>query len=152
MASELELKADGKAEKTAAQWPLTAILLHDQEEPLAGLLPGLAELGVSMVQARSCAQAAQLLGRANIPQLLFCDTVLPDGTWADALNLASGAAVPVNVIVVARLVNIRFYVEVIERGAFDFITPPFSTSDLSHIVRCAASNLADRCVAQARTA
>ncbi len=152
MASKQEVQQERKADNTATEWPVAAVLLHEQEEPMASLLPGLSELGVKTVRARTCAEAARLLAGAPGPQLLFCDAVLPDGTWADALNLASRAAVPVNVIIVARFVNIRFYVEVIERGAFDFITPPFVLTDLCHVVRCAATNLADRRVAQARTA
>jgi DNA-binding NtrC family response regulator len=130
----------------------TALLLHEQEEPMAALTATLGELGMRTIRARNCAHAEQLMAGVDAPLLLFCDSVLPDGTWADALKLAGRAPVPVNVIVVARFVNIRFYVEVIERGAFDFVTPPFVTSDISHVVRCAAANLVDRRVAQARTA
>lgn len=129
-----------------------AVLLHDQEEPLAGLGPILDQLGVSFIRARTCSEAAQLLARDRSPHLLFCDTILPDGNWNDVLELSARAPGPVSVIVVARFVNIRFYVEVIERGAFDFITPPFAGSDLSHVVRCAAANIVDRQFAQARSA
>lgn len=128
------------------------VLLHDQEEPHAALGPVLDKLGITYTRVRTCAEATQLLTRDRSPHLLFCDTILPDGNWNDVLQLSDRAPVAVNVIVVARSVNIRFYVEVIERGAFDFITPPFVSSDLSHVVRCAAANIADRQFAQARPA
>ncbi len=150
MVSELETRSE--ACEKSANWPLSALLLHDQEEPMVLLASALAELGVSVVHVRTCAQAAQALARATTPQLLFSETILPDGTWADAVKVAARAPVPVNVIIVARFVNIRFYVEVIERGAFDYITPPFVISDLAHVVRCALANLTDRRVAQARSA
>jgi DNA-binding NtrC family response regulator len=128
------------------------VLLYDQGEPVAGLEPELTRLGLRCVRARTCAEAAQLLAAAQAPHLLFCDTVLPDGTWADALQLAARAPALVKVIVVARFVNIRFYVEVIERGAFDFVAPPFVSSDLLHIVRCATANTLGHRAAPARTA
>lgn len=47
-------------------------------------------------------------------------------------------------IVVGRIANVRFYVEVIEGGAFDFISPPFVGSDLAYVLRCAAKNVLSR--------
>ncbi len=58
-----------------------------------------------------------------------------------------GARAPqaVRVIVVARVVNTRLYVEALEAGAFDFIVPPFEVPALEHVVTCAADRvLADR--------
>jgi FixJ family two-component response regulator len=81
-----------------------------------------------------------MLGGLNPAPLVFTDTQLPDGTWADILATAEKAALPVNVIVVARVVDTRFYVETIESGAFDFVTPPFYPTDLAHVVRCACDN------------
>lgn len=150
MVSEMGTRLE--ACEKSANWPLSAVLLHDQEEPMALLAPVLAELDVSTVRVRTCAQAGLTLARCTTPQLLFSETILPDGTWADAVKIAARAPVPVNVIIVARFVNIRFYVEVIERGAFDFVTPPFVISDLSHVVRCAQANLNDRRLARARSA
>lgn len=65
----------------------------------------------------------------------------PDGTWADILAVAERAAYPVKVVVVARFVDMRFYVQAMEAGAIDFMVPPFSAADLSHVVRCAADNV-----------
>jgi FixJ family two-component response regulator len=48
------------------------------------------------------------------------------------------------VIVVARVVDTRFYVEAIEAGAFDFIVPPFNAADLAYVVRCAVDNVLAR--------
>jgi FixJ family two-component response regulator len=76
--------------------------------------------------------------------------VLPDGLWANVLALAAQAPQPVNVIVVARLVDTRLYVEAIEAGAFDFLAPPFVAADLAYVVRCAAENVLGRREAQGR--
>ena len=85
-----------------------------------------------------------MLGGMNPAPLVFTDTQLPDGTWADVLALAQKAKLPVNVIVVARVVDTRFYVEVIETGAFDFLAPPFNATDLAYVVRSAMDNVVAR--------
>src|SRR6516162_10159363 len=86
----------------------------------------------------NCQEASLELTRAKPVHLVFTDTTLPDGTWGDVLGLAAKAPAPVNVIVVARLVDVRLYLEVIQSGAFDFITPPFAPGDVARVIRCAA--------------
>lgn len=121
-----------------------ALLIHDQSETLATLRGVLERLGLSVIQAESYAQAKRWLGGLNPIPLVFTDTQLPDGNWADVVAVAGKAARPVNVIVVARVVNTRFYVEVIEYGAFDFIAPPFNATDLAYVVRTAVDNVVGR--------
>ena len=107
---------------------IKALLVHHNSETLAMLQGALERLGMSTIQAESQAHAKRLLGGLNPAPLVFTDTQLPDGTWADILALAAKAAKPVNAIVVARVVNTRFYVETIETGAFDFLAPPLCIS------------------------
>ena len=121
-----------------------ALLVHNQSETLATLRGVLERLGLNVVQAESYAQAKRWLGGLNPIPLVFTDAQLPDGNWADVVAMAGKAAQPVNVIVVARVVNTRFYVEVIEYGAFDFIAPPFNATDLAYVVRTAVDNVVAR--------
>jgi FixJ family two-component response regulator len=72
--------------------------------------------------------------------LIFTDSQLPDGTWADVVRLAGNARTPTSVIVVSRLVDVRFYLDALENGAFDFIAPPFEPMELAHIVQCGVAN------------
>jgi DNA-binding NtrC family response regulator len=129
---------------------LSALLVHQQPEPLRALALALERQGVETARAQSCREARRILSGANPPHLVFTDTALPDGLWGDVLALAAQAPQPVNVIVVARLVDTRLYVEAIEAGAFDFLAPPFTTADLAHVVRCAADSVLGRREAQAR--
>ena len=85
-----------------------------------------------------------MLGGLNPAPLVFTDTQLPDGTWADILAEAETAAQPVNVIVVARVVDTHFYLEAIATGAFDFLAPPFMAADLAYVVRGALDNVVAR--------
>ncbi len=116
---------------------ISALLVHDQDDPFRALKLALESQGIQTCRVRSCKDALRLLEQVKPPELVFTDTKLPDGTWAEVLSLAVKASDPICVIVVSRLVDINLYIEVIERGAFDFIVPPFGASDLSHIVRCA---------------
>ena|SRR5579872_2770023 len=121
-----------------------ALLVHHNSETLVALKGALERLGMNTTHAESRAHAKRLLGGLNPVPLVFTDTQLPDGTWADILSIAAAAAKPVNVIVVARVVNTRFYVEAIETGAFDFLAPPFNGTDLAYVVKTAMDNAVAR--------
>jgi len=123
---------------------ITAMVVHQNSEILASLKNALERQGMSVLQADSRARAIQMPGGQNPAPLVFTDTELPDGTWVDILTEAERAAQPVNVIVVARVVDTRFYQETIETGAFDFIVPPFVATDLEYVVRSALDNVAAR--------
>lgn len=128
---------------------ISALLLHGRSEPLQALQLALQDLSIRTSQASSCSEALQVLAGSNPPELIFTDTQLLDGTWVDAVRLAEKAPTPVNVIVVSRLVDVHFYIEVIEAGAFDYIAPPFEASGLAHVTCCAAGNALRRRSAQA---
>ncbi len=117
----------------------SVLFVHHESEPFGALEKALEGQSVKVCHASNCREASRLLQDSNPPHIMFTDTTLPDGTWADVIGLA-----PVNVIVVARLVDIRLYVDVIEHGAFDFLVPPFVPSDLAHVVRCALENVVSR--------
>ncbi len=111
----------------------------------------LADQPAVIVRAQGCGEAAGIIGGPEPPHLVFVDAALPDASWADVIALSKKASVPINIIVVARLVDTRFYVEVIEAGAFDFIVPPFRSHDLRHVLRCALQNVLERRETQVRT-
>src|SRR5208337_953135 len=127
-------------------------LVHQNSETLAALKGALERQGMRVAHAESRAQAKRVLGGLNPTPLVFTDTQLPDGTWADILAVAEKAAQPVNVIVVARVVDTRFYVEAIQTGAFDFLAPPFVATDLAYVVRTAMDNIVARRAARLSTA
>jgi DNA-binding NtrC family response regulator len=129
-----------------------ALLLHNSSSPLMALTQGLRGLSVRTRQARTCVEASQILNAPEPPEVVFTETELPDGNWQDVVRLAQAAPKPTNVIVVSRLVDIRLYVEAVEKGAFDFIAPPFEPLELAHVLRCAVGNVAARRNVQAGTA
>ncbi|MBI1941083.1 MAG: response regulator [Acidobacteria bacterium] len=120
--------------------PISAVLVHNQPDPLGGLKPALEIQSVVIRRAHSCREAGRLLEGPNPPLLVFTDSQLPDGTWADVVRLAGKAPTPASVIVVSRLVDVQLYLDALEYGAFDFIAPPFEPRELAHVVECAVAN------------
>lgn len=104
---------------------------------LALRLP-LGEQGVEMRVVDSIARLRSLLAGPGLPAVIFADTALPDGGWAEVVDLAKGAVHPVPVIVVSRTVQIDLYINALEKGAADFIVPPFYRQDIAHVLDCAA--------------
>ena len=117
-----------------------ALLIQARRNPLDPLRLALEEQSIDVTTARNCAEAALALWSDRPPHMVFTEIRLADGNWADVLTLAAKACAPVNVIVVAPFADISFYVQAIERGAFDFIVPPLSDPELLHVVRIAAEN------------
>ena len=106
----------------------------------SGLKSMLEHRGLAVFDASNCAEATLLLQSLTPPHIVFTDMQLADGSWAGILSLAEISALPVNVIVVSRNADIDSYVQVLERGAFDFIVSPLETSEIDHVVRCALGN------------
>ncbi len=125
--------------------PIWALMVHDQDDPVGKLQPVLANLSVPTLRVRTCEAAAWLvLGHSEPPHLVFTETILPDGNWQKVLDLTARAQAAVNVIVVAPEGNAGLEVEVIVRGAFDLITPPFVPSNLARAAACAMNNVFSR--------
>lgn len=129
---------------------ISALLVHRQPDPWRSLKLALEGQSIKTSRARTCREVSRRLERASPPHLVFTDTTLSDGTWAEVLSLAAKAPAAVNVVVVSRLVDVKLYVEAIERGAWDFIAPPFEAADLAYVVRCAWGNVLSRRDAQGR--
>jgi DNA-binding NtrC family response regulator len=119
---------------------VTALLIFHHTEPYNELEAALEKLAVRTGRARTLAEACHVLSTVNLPLLVFTESELPDGNWADVVSLSSRASSPVSVIVMGQGIDTKLYVSVIEAGAFDFMAPPFEALDLAHVVRCAADN------------
>jgi DNA-binding NtrC family response regulator len=95
-----------------------ALLVHDQGESMVALKLALEGQSIQTCQVRSCQAASDWPNRDNPPQLVFTDEMLPDGIWSDIVTTAS-VHEPVDVIVVAPSLDVRFHAEAIQCGALD---------------------------------
>jgi DNA-binding NtrC family response regulator len=116
---------------------INALVACNNDEAFDELTRALESLGIAVTHARNSHEASRLLKSQMGIDVVFAGTDLPDGGWADVLRLAQQIRNYLPVIVVSRIVDVGLYIETIGRGAFDFITPPFLTSELAHVVRSA---------------
>ena len=128
-----------------------ALLVHDRPAPLESLKSALKQLSIQTYSVQSCEEAKRLLPQTQ-PHVVFTDTALPDGSWTDVVDMAENANSPVNVIVVGANKDIKLYISALERGAFDFVLPPFELQALDFVVQSAGDNAKQRRHAQARSA
>lgn len=119
-----------------------ALLQNIQSTYTAALQQELRALSVAVQLAGNCQDLSTMLATLDPPEVVLTDLNLADGTWEDVVRISQTSAEPVNVIVVSRHADIRLYVEALEKGAFDFIIPPFEPSQLSHVLRSAFWNVA----------
>jgi two-component system, repressor protein LuxO len=115
---------------------ISALLIHDGAEHFAALRRMLRDLSVDTCTVSTCLEAASLISRRR-PDVIFTESTLRDGSWADILNLARRAAVPLSVVVVAAHADMHSYLSVMEGGAFDFVVPPFEHESLDYVVKLA---------------
>ncbi len=122
---------------------ITALLVHNDDRPFDELQRRLKELSITSLRLRTFVEAKYFLKRLHHPALIFTDVTLPDGTWADVVEAGKNATPPCPVIVVSRFVDLSLYLEASQKGAADFIVPPFATKDFELIIHSAVRKLAD---------
>lgn len=127
-----------------------ALLVHAQPEPLESLKMALKDLSIETYSVPTLEEASRLI-RQTEPHLVFTDVFLPDGSWVDVLIHAEKADIPVNVIVVGASKDTRLYISALERGAYDFVLPPFEREALDFVVESAGQDARHRRKAWART-
>ena len=111
------------------------LLVHERDDRLQVLKSALEGLGIDTVRTRNCKQAGLHFLDAPPPHIVFTDTVLPDGNWMDVLDLAAKAKERVNLIVVSARADIDLYIDVMNHGAFDYITESFTVPEIVYVVR-----------------
>jgi DNA-binding NtrC family response regulator len=116
---------------------ISALLVHGRDDRLQAAEPVLETLSVSCSRVRSCKEAETRLAKNPPPHLVLTDTELPDGSWVEVLALAAKAPERVSVIVVSPVADMDLYLDVMNQGAYDFVTDSFTVPELVHVLRCA---------------
>jgi DNA-binding NtrC family response regulator len=120
---------------------ISALLLHQSTESQRLLKQSLEGRSIKVSWLKTCGEALSLLREADPPLLVFTEALLPDGNWLDVIKLALEALKPVKVIVVSPLADIKLYMDTMDGGAFDFIVPPMTSDELTHVLACAMENV-----------
>ncbi|MFB3923242.1 MAG: two-component system response regulator [Terriglobia bacterium] len=120
-----------------------ALCAYERAHPLEALKAALRAHSIEMCSAKTCEEVERLLSQTQ-PELIFTDTILPDGSWADIVRLAENSPAPANVVVVGACADTKLYISAMEHGAFDFILPPFEEKPLTHVLQVAVENVRRR--------
>lgn len=97
----------------------------------------------TLLEAETVAEATATLGR-SFSLVLLCEPVLPDGTWAELLDLTRGLPLPPPVIVTARQADDDFWMQVLNRGGYNVLGKPFSEKELFEMISVAWRHRKDR--------
>ena len=80
--------------------------------------------------------AAELLGQHPF-SIVFCDYLLPDGTFRTVMDRAARCGTPMPVIVTSRRDDWDLFLKALSAGAFDYIALPPMPGEVERIL-CAA--------------
>jgi len=129
-----------------------ALLVHRDGEVFGGLRRVLESLGLEAIRVSNCDELACRLQEGGTFLTVFTEATLPDGGYRDVCRIASQTPKPLPVIVVSSFVDLDLYLESMERGASDFIVPPFLCADIAHVLMTAIRDPLPRRVALFRHA
>ena len=97
------------------------------------LLNMLAEYGLEPMIAANVEETRQILERRPM-QVVFCEDRLPDGGFREILCLVKANRPEVQVVVSSMLGDVHEYIEAMNLGTFDFIAPPYRSSEIISVV------------------
>ena len=115
---------------TRAGRALVAIADRENREALIQVLDG---CGLKQVFCSTIGEVRVLLA-SEATDVLFCDTAFADSIFDDLPRAASSGESRARVIVCSRLYDPAVYLEVMNRGAFDFIVYPYRTDEVKWVV------------------
>jgi DNA-binding NtrC family response regulator len=119
---------------------IRGLLICDQGHRFEKLKSICDALSIKTGRARTCREAGTRLCESPLPHLVVTDTILGDGNWMDILDFSARSKEKVNVIVVSPFADMHLYIDVMDHGAFDFITDAFSVPEVIHVFRSAIDN------------
>ncbi len=119
---------------------ILTLLVYDRPDPMESLKQTLKDLRVKTRCVRTCDEAGRLLSQIQT-LIVFTDTLLPDGTWNDVIQLAEMSGAAPSVVVVSSDFDLDLYHSALHSGAYDFLFPPFVRPALEFVVQSAARDV-----------
>ncbi len=116
--------------------PKARILVVDDEPGLRDMLAILFRReGLEVALAPGFAAASDAIANAPEPYaMVLTDLLMPDGSGMDLLTLVKQRTARTEVIVMTAHGGVETAIEAMKRGAYDFVTKPFATSELQALV------------------
>jgi DNA-binding response OmpR family regulator len=113
--------------------PCTALAVNLAQEDiisLAGILRGSCW---RLREAQTCQEALCFARNGSVPVVL-CEPHMSDGNWNTLMGELREVAKPPAVVVVSRLADERFWVEVLNLGGYDVLVTPFDRSEVFRVL------------------
>lgn len=120
-----------------AATPTTILFVGAHESVHRRLLEMLRNCGLYVMEVTTVEQSRSVLGERTIP-LIFCEDHLADGSYRDLLAALHRAQPSTELVVLSRTGEVRDYLEAMQSGAFDFLSPPIGWTQLENILARAA--------------
>ena len=122
--------------KTAMLSSISVLVISGVREHRDMLAAGISSIGPRPICCGTCESAAELLGQHPF-SIVFCDYLLPDGTFWTVMNHAARCGTPIPVIVTSRRNDWDLFLKALNAGAFDYIALPPMPGEVERIL-CAA--------------
>ena len=112
------------------------VLVVDDEPGLREMLSILFRReGYDVTTAPGYVAAGEALRNATQPYgVVLADLMMPDGSGLDVVSLAKQVSTDTEVIVMTAHSTVETAIDAMKRGAYDFVTKPFATSELRALV------------------
>jgi len=117
--------------------PSTSILVVSGEPTRQKwLVTSVSNFGLQAACCRTFKRAAGLLRKHSF-SIVFCDDLLPDGTFRMVMDYAARCGTPMPVIVTSRRDDWDPFLKALNAGAFDYIAFPPLPGEFERIMRSA---------------
>ena len=112
------------------------ILVVDDEAPIRNLVCAmLQKASYQCIQARSAAEALEILGRDDNFQLVLSDLIMPEMGGVALLERVKSQQKDLPVVLVTAVHDISVALTAIRNGAYDYLLKPFEREQLLAVVR-----------------
>jgi DNA-binding NtrC family response regulator len=115
--------------ESGLQEQLTILVVSANLESRREVSNILEALSVHVIPCSTVAQTEEVLSDQH-PNLIFCDQRLPDGGYADVLELKPPGRCAPPIVVLTRNGEWELYMDATQRGAFDVIRSPWCPTDI----------------------
>jgi DNA-binding NtrC family response regulator len=117
------------AHTNAQQSNVRVLILSPQPELRRSLRKALESLSMDVTLCSNCKQGEEVLSKQSF-ELVFCDSYLPDGSYADLIHPFHWAHKTPRVVVVVRKGERELHLDALKKGAFAVVEWPGYVTDV----------------------
>ena len=116
---------------------IRALSISKHAEDHATLRRLLSGLPWVVTTAANCRQAVRQMSQERV-SVIFCESLLEDGTWKSVLGHITRESHPPLLVVTSRVADEHLWAEVLNLGGYDVLAKPFSPEEVRHVCTTAS--------------